>query len=110
MEIQEKVINRDILVIQIKGDLFNPKEVQQLKKTLISHENKHVIIELGEVSYMCSFAVAMMVMGYRQSSGREGKFILCNPQKEVKNILEDMGLFSIFTCCDSEDEAIQLCA
>ena len=108
MELHEKTISQETLIISVNGDLATYLEINQLHKVLTSREQKNMIINLQKVSLLSSLAIAMMVMGFKQSDARQGKFILCGAPDEVLKSLKSMGLYEVLTFAESEAEALEM--
>ncbi|MBF0278013.1 MAG: STAS domain-containing protein [SAR324 cluster bacterium] len=108
MNLEEKVISGDTLIITVDGDLATYAEIDQLRKVLTSRGQKNMIINLKLVSLLSSLAIAMMIMGFKQSDARQGKFILCHAPNDVLESLKNMGLFEVLTFADTEKDALDL--
>ena len=108
MELEENTISKATLIISVEGDLATYSEIEQLRTVLTSREQKNMIINLEKVSLLSSLAVAMMIMGFKQSDARQGKFILCQAPEDVLNSLKNMGLYEMLIFADSEQEALEM--
>lgn len=108
MELNEKTHNKDTLIIKINGDLVTYIEIDKLRGILTTREHKNMIINLEEVSLLSSLAIAIMIIGFRQSDARQGKFILCKAPEDVYKTLKNIGLEEVFTFANSEEEAVAL--
>ncbi len=108
MELIEKEISKSTLIIQVNGELITHEEVEKFRRVLTSREHRNMVINLGQVSFLCSLAIGMMIMGYKQSSARQGSFILCQAPKEAEDSLRDMGLLDLLTFAKDENEAMTM--
>ena len=108
MELNEKVHNEDTLILSVHGDLVTYIEIDKLRGILTTRVHKNMIIDLENVSRLSSLAIAIMIIGFRQSDAREGKFILCKAPSDVLLTLKSMGLEEVFIFVQSEEEAIAL--
>ena len=54
--------------------------------------NIRVLVDLSEVDYISSIGVHMLVNAARSIARRGGKIALLNPQRDVMNVLELIGI------------------
>ncbi|MBF0286471.1 MAG: STAS domain-containing protein [SAR324 cluster bacterium] len=106
MELIEKEVSKNTLIITVNGELITHEEVEKFRRVLTSREHRNMVINLKKVSFLCSLAIGMMIMGYKQSSSRQGSFILCHAPKEAEDSLYDMGLLDLLTFAKDEAEAL----
>ena len=98
----------DALIASIRGeiDLHSSPEVREaLLNAINTHKPKKVILNLGQVSYMDSSAVAVLVEALQKMRKTGGKICLTNLQPRVKGLLEIARLDTIFTIAENEEEA-----
>ena len=69
-------------------------------------EPKKLILNLGQVPYMDSSAIAVLVEALQKMRKTGGKVFLTNLQPRVKGFLEIARLDSIFSVVPTEDEAL----
>src|SRR5689334_744217 len=99
----------DAVVASIHGeiDLHNSPVVRgQLLKYLEQHKPKKLILNLGEVPYMDSSAIAVLVESLQKLRKTGGKIYLTHLQPRVKGLLEIARLDTIFVISKDEDEAL----
>ena len=98
----------DALVAAVSGeiDLSNsPKVRGALMQLLLKHAPKRLVLNLGEVPYMDSSAIAVLVELFRRI-GRGGKVVLTDLQPRVKGLLEIARLDTVFAIVESEEKAM----
>src|SRR5256885_3691311 len=99
----------DAVVASLRGDidLHNSPQVRtELLKSLDDNKPKKLVLNLGQVPYMDSSAIAVLVEALQKMRKAGGKVFLTNLQPRVKGLLEIARLDSIFGVVASEDEAL----
>ncbi len=99
----------DAVVASLRGeiDLHNSPQVRQaLLKFLEEAKPRKLVLNLGEVPYMDSSAIAVLVEALQKMRKTGGKVFLTNLQPRVKGLLEIARLDSIFGISASEEEAL----
>jgi anti-anti-sigma factor len=88
-------------------DLHNSPEVRTtLLDLLTRHQPKKLILNLSQVPYMDSSAIAVLVESLQKLKKVGGKLFLTNLQPRVKGLLEIARLDSIFVLASTDDEAL----
>ena len=90
--------NADGCIVYATGeiDLSNSHE---LRKTILAalKTDQKVEVDLSDVSYIDSSGIASLVEGLQFAKSKSKKFILSNPSKQVKAIMELARLDQVFT-------------
>ena len=97
----------DALVASVAGeiDLNNSPELRATLLGLLARSPaKKVVLNLAQVPYMDSSAVAVLVVLLRKLNG--GKIFLTDLQKRVQGLLEVAKLSTIFKIVPTEKEAL----
>src|SRR3954469_24687735 len=98
----------DAVVASLRGDidLHNSPQVRTaLLKSVDDNKPKKLVLNLGEVPYMDSSAIAVLVEALQKMRKTGGKVFLTNLQPRVKGLLEIARLDSIFTIAENEEDA-----
>ena len=99
----------DAVVVAVRGDIDlhqSPKLRGDLLLLIANHQPKKLILNLSEVKYMDSSAVAVLVESMQKLRPGGGKVYLTNLQPRVKSLLEIAKLGSIFTITANEADAL----
>lgn len=89
-------------------DLHKSPDVRGVLLAAINEQNpKNLVLNLGEVAYMDSSAIAVMVEALRKIRAKGGKLFLTNLQPRVKGLLEIARLNTLFVIVDSEADAVK---
>jgi len=97
------------VIATLKGeiDLHNSPAVRTtLLELLAKHQPKKLVLNLSQVPYMDSSAIAVLVESLQRIRKFGGKIYLTDLQPRVKGLLEIARLNSIFGICKDEAEAL----
>lgn len=100
---------RDITVLEIRGhfDAHEAITVVEWLKEFTQHPPARLVVNLENVSFMDSSALATLVQGMKRCRQQMGDLYLCCLQQRVRFIFELTRLDKAFRTFASEDEAIQ---
>jgi anti-anti-sigma factor len=88
-------------------DLHNSPSVRTaLLAILNNHHPRKLVLNLSEVPYMDSSAIAVLVESLQKIRKLGGRIYLTNLQPRVKGLLEIARLDAIFGMCKDEAEAL----
>src|SRR3954471_4563372 len=99
----------DAVIAAIRGeiDLHNSPQLRgRLLSFIEENKPKKMVLNLGEVPYMDSSAIAVLVEALQKMRKAGGKIYLTNLQSRVKGLLEIARLDSIFVIAKDEGEAL----
>ena len=100
----------DAVIVAVRGeiDLQNSPELRtELLDIMAKHTPQRVVINLDQVPYMDSSAIAVLVELLQKVRKTGGKIFLTNLQPRVKGLLEIARLGSIFSIVNDEAEALK---
>jgi anti-anti-sigma factor len=101
-------IDGDTLLVSVAGeiDLHNSAELRAaLLAAINKHQPKKIILNLAQVPYMDSSAVAVLVEALQKLRKIGGKICLTDLQPRVKSLLEIARLDTVFILSKNEEEA-----
>jgi anti-sigma B factor antagonist len=105
---QARVQNGAVLA-SVRGeiDLHNSPELRNVLLDLLQkHSPKKLILNLAQVPYMDSSAIAVLVEALQRIRKSGGRIFLTDLQPRVKGLLEIARLDSIFIVCKDEADAL----
>ncbi len=85
-----------------EGDVLLREEITRL----LSEEKKHLVLDLGGVSYMDSAGVGELVSVYTSVKNRGGELKLSCLTKKIKDLLQITQLMTIFDTYETTQEAV----
>jgi anti-sigma B factor antagonist len=109
MELKLSVRNVDgIAVVDATGRLVFGEESASLRDTVkkIISENKRIILDLGEVTYIDSGGLGTLVALYTTARSAGGTIKLANLTKRVGDLLQVTKLLTVFDVYESEKQAL----
>ena len=97
------------VIASVRGeiDLHNSPDLRGvLLELLAKHDPKRLILNLSQVPYMDSSAIAVLVEALQKIRKSGGRIFLTDLQPRVKGLLEIARLDSIFVVAKDEAEAL----
>ena len=104
-----EITEKELVVIAPKGNFVGGEETDELRDTIKGFSekgNKKLIIDLGDVLYLNSTALGVLISAHANYAKREGKIVLCRLSKNIENLFVITKLALIFESFHTEDEAI----
>jgi anti-sigma B factor antagonist len=110
--LQLKLSNRNeggILVVDCVGRIVFGDETGYLRDTVkqMLLENKRIVLNLGEISYIDSGGLGTLVALYTSATGAGASIKLANLTKRVGDLLQVTKLLTVFEVYDSEEKALE---
>jgi anti-sigma B factor antagonist len=95
------------LVIRLGGelDLYNAAQVRSALVDGCAQEPERIVIDLGEVEFIDSTALGVLIEARAKMSNRGG-LLLAAPGLETRRALQISGLDKLFTVHDTVPEAL----
>jgi len=110
MQLKLATRNKDgILVVDCSGRIVFGEESSLLRDTVkkIISENKRIVLNLGEVSYIDSGGLGTLVSLHTSAQNAGGTIKLAILTKRVGDLLQVTKLLTVFDVYNSEAEAIE---
>ena len=108
MTIQERVVG-SVAILDLGGKLVLGDGDMLLKDkvhSLVFQGQKHILLNLGNVSYMDSSGLGALVAASVTAKNNGGQIKLLNLTKRIQDLLSISKLLTVFDCYDSEAEAL----
>jgi len=99
----------DVVIVAVRGeiDLHNSPDLRgTLLDLLTRYKPKKLVLNLSQVPYMDSSAIAVLVESLQKLRKSSGKIYLSNLQPRVKGLLEIARLDAIFVIVAEEKDAL----
>ena len=108
LEIDVQKTTDDIPIVHIKGeiDLHTCAGFREALRELIDRNNYDIVIDLGNVPYLDSAALGVLVDAVRRVREFEGSIYLIATTPFVRRAFEITRLVKIFQLYDQEDAAL----
>ncbi len=95
-----------VVVLAGDIDLHHVPEVHPVLLDECARKPPVLIIDLGEVGYMDSSGVGVLVHAFQKVKANQGKLRLVRMTQRVRSIFEITRLDKYFVICESEQEAM----
>ena len=108
MKLQYNELDGGIRLIKLIGALDMTGtysiEVEFVRKC--DGENVQVIVDLSKVNYLSSIGIPMLINTAKSVTSRGGKMLLLNPQQNVAEVLDIVGIQQIIPIYTDFEDAI----
>jgi anti-anti-sigma factor len=68
----------------------------------------YLVVDLAQMAYMSSSGFSLLIRAKTDRAGKKGDVVLVRPQTSILNILDILGLRSLFRVAASVEEALQV--
>jgi anti-sigma B factor antagonist len=106
-----KVLEKyNAVIVELKGDVLggdDTKNFNELLHKLIDEGKKNVIVDLGEVKFMNSSGLGMLISGLTTMKRENGSLKLASITEKIESLLIITKLITIFEVYESIDEAVK---
>jgi anti-anti-sigma factor len=98
----------DTLIVAAAGrvDGSNSQEFQQAIEGVIDDNDRAVVLQLKQLSYISSSGLRVMLMVARMLQKRGTKFALCELTESIREVFEISGFDRIISVHDTESAAV----
>jgi len=109
MEIQQKE-QGGIVTLAIKGrmDADTAPEAEKAVKEALEGDTNRLLFDLGELEYLSSAGLRVLLSAAKELKRREGKIVLCSLNQFVKEIFEVSGFESLIPISDSVESGLKV--
>ena len=109
MHISERSVG-EVMIVDVSGKITlgdgGDAILKDKMQSLMQQGKKHVLLNLGEVSYVDSAGLGEIVQAYATMNKGGGALKLLNTTKRIKDLLAITKLLTVFECHDNEAEAV----
>jgi anti-sigma B factor antagonist len=108
MTVSERTVGA-VTILDINGHVTLNDGADQIRdkvKAVLAEGKRHVLVNLGQVSYMDSAGLGELVQAYSTVSKSGGALKLVSPTKRLKDLLVITKLATVFDSFDDEAEAV----
>ena len=100
----------DVTVMDMTGRIVlgeGSTALREALRDLVTHGDKKILLNLGDVSYIDSSGVGELVAGFTTVTNRGGQLKLLNLAKRVQDLLQITKLYTVFEVHDNEAKALK---
>lgn len=97
-----------VSIISVTGRLDNKLsgKVEPAVKEILDKGINRIIINLATTTYINSTGLRVLLMAQHETASRNGNLLICHPNKNLSEILEDTGESALLTVFQTEREAL----
>ncbi len=98
-----------VTVVDLSGRITLGEGCSQLRELIrgeVTKGNKHVLLNLADVTYIDSSGIGELVSAYTAVSSQGGQLKLLNLTKKVHDLLQITKLYTVFDVHDDEAKAV----
>src|ERR1700744_4882447 len=99
----------DVAVLDLDGKITLGENTGILRdelRSLLAQGNKHIVLNMGEVSYVDSAGLGELVGAYTTATNQGGAVKLLNMQGKMKDLMQITKLHTIFPAFDTGPPAV----
>lgn len=103
-------IQDGVVILEPKGKIMGGPDASLLHDTLydfIKKEKRQVVIDLGQVDWMNSSGLGILIAGYTTLRNNDGMLKLANVTAKIQSLLVITKLRQVFEAYDSVDDAVK---
>jgi anti-sigma B factor antagonist len=100
----------DVTVLDVAGRITlgeGSSAMRDALRDLVTKNQKKILLNLGEVSYIDSSGIGELVSGFTTVTNSGGQLRLLNLTKRVKDLLQITKLYTVFDVHEDEAAAIR---
>jgi stage II sporulation protein AA (anti-sigma F factor antagonist) len=101
-----KVQEGTVLTIRGRMDAVTAPEIEKGLSALIDSGEKKLIIDLKDLEHISSAGLRSLLVLAKRLKREEVGMLFANLQGHVMEVFRISGFYSLFTVCDSVDEAL----
>ncbi len=109
MNYSNEIINDNILMLRLSGDLIgedNGASILELATEHVTMNIRHCIVDISEIRYINSSGIGVLITILTKFRNKGGEVFLVKPSENVKKLLIITKLNAIFNVASDEEEAI----
>ena len=98
-----------VVIVEMKGNVLGGPDASTLNEQLhafIDDGKLRIVVDLGEVTFMNSSGLGMLIGGLTTMKNGGGDLKLARPNDRVQGLLTITKLFTVFECFDTLDAAV----
>ena len=99
----------DVAIVDLSGKITLGENTGILRdelRSLLAQGNKHIVLNMGSVSYVDSAGLGELVGAYTTATNQGGAVKLLNLQGKMKDLMQITKLHTIFPAFDTEAAAV----
>ncbi len=109
MNLEHRVVNDDVVVIDIKDEKFEYPKTQVLKSYvmhLLDEKHKYLVVNLSNVTMLDSFGIAVFISIFKQCKQQGGNLTMYGLNEQVTHLMELTRMDRVLDIWEGEGQAV----
>ena len=108
MNISEENLQGTITKINLSGrmDIEGVAQIETKFAGMCAAPRMAIVVDMSAVPYMSSIGIRALLINAKAVKQRGGKFVLLNPDINVKKVLVSSGIDQLINICDDLSQAL----
>lgn len=108
MNINEERLQNDIVRIALSGrmDIEGVGQIETKFAGMTAAPRMAIIVDMSAVPFMSSIGIRALLINAKAVGKRGGKFVLLNPEQNVRKVLETSGIDQLIPISNDLNEAM----
>ena len=108
MNISEENLQQSVTKIDLSGrmDIEGVGQIEIKFAGMCAAPRMAIVVDMSGVPYMSSIGIRALLINAKAVRQRGGKFVLLNPDTNVKKVLVSSGIDQLITICDDLSQAL----
>lgn len=108
MEITEELLGGDVYKINLSGrmDIDGVGSIETRFAGMTAAPRLAIIVDMSAVPFMSSIGIRSLLMNAKAVGRRGGKFVVLNPNENVRSVLVSAAIDQLIPICGGLDEAV----
>ena len=108
MKITDKK-NDGLIMVEISGriDAVTTSETEKYFNELLAENNSDIIVDCKNMDYINSSGLRILIMSLKKQTANNKKLLLCNLQKNIKDVFKFSGFNNLFDTELDQEAALQ---
>jgi anti-anti-sigma factor len=108
MEITDRKTDKAIIV-EINGriDAVTTSDAEKYLNSLVDNNDSNIVIDCKNLDYINSSGLRILIMNLKKQTLHNKKLLLCNLQKNIKDVFKFSGFTNLFDVEMDMDSALQ---
>lgn len=107
MNISDELLDGNVFRVSLSGrmDIEGVGQIETRFAAMTASPRMAIIVDMSDVPFMSSLGIRALLMNAKAVGRRGGKFVILNPDQNVRTVLESSGIDQLIPLCDSLEEA-----
>jgi anti-anti-sigma factor len=107
MNITDEHLGNEIYKINLAGrmDIEGVSSIETTFASMTAAPRQAIIVDMSAVPYMSSIGIRALLINAKSLTKRQGKFVIFNPEANVRNVLVTSGIDQLIPIYDDLEQA-----